>query len=301
MQIKDYLNFFRWKNILLIILIQFLIKFVLFQKVNISYSLDHFHFALLTLSTICIAIAGYIINDIHDVEADKINKPEKVYVSKKISVQNANKLFVAFNSIGLLIGFYLSIYIAKNSFFIIFLITSLLLYRYAIDLKKRLFIGNLTVSFIVFLSILIVVIFDIVPATNVYNKDAQTQVSQWVLIISGFAFFLTLLRELIKDLEDQKGDKKINAKTLPIALGAEKTKNIIILLSLLPLFSILYFVSTLYDENLLLPIYLILCVALPLCYFIWKIKKSKAKSDYHKLSNLLKIIMLLGILSIFFI
>lgn len=299
MKIKDYLNFFRWKNILMIILIQLLIKSVLFQKFNINYTLDTLHFTLLTISTVFIAIAGYIINDIQDVEADLINKPDKVYAGKKISIPKANNLFLTFNSIGVLLGFYLSIYISKNSFFIIFIISSLLLYRYAIDLKKKLVIGNLTVAFVVFLSIFIVVIFDIVPATNTYNNQTQIQVSKLVFILSCFAFFLTLLREIIKDLEDKKGDLKIAAKTLPIVFGDNKTKKIVFVLSFIPLFFLLYFAYTLYKENILAALYLTIIVASPLCYFIWKINRSNTKKDYHNLSNLLKIIMLLGILSVF--
>ncbi|NOQ92904.1 MAG: prenyltransferase, partial [Flavobacteriaceae bacterium] len=104
MKLKDYFNFFRWKNLMIIILIQVLIKFNLFQKFELSTTLDNIHFGILVLSIICVAIAGYIINDVHDVEADKINKPNKVYVSKKISVKKANNLFVIINSIGLLLG-----------------------------------------------------------------------------------------------------------------------------------------------------------------------------------------------------
>ena len=89
MRIKDYLTFFRWKNLLIIILIQFLLKFVLFQKFNLSTSLNNLHFYLLTFSTICIAIAGYIINDINDVRADEINKPNKVFVGNKISLPHS--------------------------------------------------------------------------------------------------------------------------------------------------------------------------------------------------------------------
>ncbi len=299
MRLKDYFVFFRWKNLLMIILIQLIIKYVLFQKFELSTSLDNLHFILLVIATIFIAIAGYIINDVQDIEADKINKPSKVFVGKKISVQNANILFIAINSVGLLLGFYLSIYIDKNSFFIIFILVSFLLYRYAIDLKKKLIIGNITIAFIVFLSILIVGLFDIVPVTNNYNKTIQFHVFKILLIVSGFAFMLTLLREIIKDLEDKKGDEKINAKTMAIVFGDKKTKNILVFLNIIPLIGICYIIYSLYKTNLYTSIYLIIFVSLPLLYFMFKITQSKTKKDFQKISNLLKFIMLLGILSIF--
>ena len=300
MQIKDYFNLFRWKNLIIIILIQVLIKFVLFQKFELSTTLDNLHFSLLVLSTIFIVIAGYIINDTQDIKADIINKPNKVFVSKKLSITKANNLFIIFNSIGLLLGFYLSIHINKNSFFIIFIIISLLLYRYSISLKKRLLVGNLVVSLIVFLGVILIVLFDIVPVTNSYNNQVQLQVTKLVLILSGFAFFLTLLREITKDLEDKKGDVIIDANTLPIAFGDNKTKIILIFISLIPLIAINYFIATLYPDNLYLIFFLIAFVSLPLLYFVLKIKMAKTKKDYHNLSNLLKVIMLFGTLSILF-
>jgi len=298
MKLKDYLHFFRWENLLFIVLIQVLIKFILFQKFELSMALNNLHFAILVIATICIAIAGYIINDVQDIETDKINKPNKVFVSKKISKKKANNLFVIFNSVGLLLGFYLSIYINKNSFFIVFLITSLLLYRYAIDLKKRFFIGNLVVSFIVFLSVVLIILFDIVPATNNYNNQAQWHVTTLVLVLSGFAFFITLIREITKDLEDKKGDKHINANTLAIYLGDNKTKNIIVLISIIPFAVISYFAYTFLTNDLFLALFLIVFIALPLLYFMFKIKKANTQKEYGKLSRLLKIIMLFGIMSI---
>ena len=82
---KDFLNFIRWKNIIMILLIMILIKFVLFEKIELNTALDQAHYALLVLSTICVAIAGYIINDVYDVVADKINKPDRLYVGRNIS------------------------------------------------------------------------------------------------------------------------------------------------------------------------------------------------------------------------
>ncbi|MEN8123990.1 MAG: geranylgeranylglycerol-phosphate geranylgeranyltransferase [Bacteroidota bacterium] len=298
MGIKDFLNFIRWKNILMLVLIQVLIKYVLFTKFDTYTFLDDFHFFILILSTIFIAASGYIINDIYDIKADAINKPEKVYVGNKISLKKSNNLYFILNMFGLILGLYLSYYIENISFFIIYIIISFLLYRYAIYLKKRFLIGNLTISILIFLSIIIVAIFDLVPATNDYNQQGQLLVFLILVKIASFAFILTLLREIIKDIEDIEGDKKINSNTIPIALGIDKTKNIIILIAIAALLGLVYFASTYYESNKLIFYYLLFLVALPLLYFMVKIKSVHTKEKFNKLSNLLKIIMLIGILTI---
>lgn len=301
MKIKEFFIFCRWKNLLIIVLTQFLIKYVLFQKFDLSTSLNHFDFLVLTLSTVLIAAAGYIINDIHDIKADLINKPDKVFVSKKISEKNASNLYVLLNSAALLMGFYLSYVVYKVSFFAIFIITSLLLYNYAVYLKKKLLLGNLTISFVVFLSIILVPLFDIVPATNAYNSAQQYLAFYPVFIIACFAFLLTFLREIVKDAEDMEGDKKIKAKTFPLILGIKKTNQILQITSIFILVFICYFTFLLFKTKIIASLYSTLFLAVPMVYFIWEIRSAKEKEKYQKLSNLLKFIMLLGILIQFFL
>ncbi len=283
----------------MLILIQVLIKYVLFPKFDTYIFLDDFHFIILILSTILIAASGYIINDIYDIKADAVNKPEKLYVGNKISLKKANNLYFILNFSGLLLGLYLSYHIKNISFFIVYIIISFLLYRYAIYFKKKFLIGNLIVSFLIFLSVIIIAIFDLVPATNDYNQNDQLIVFVLLIKIASFAFILTLLREILKDIEDIEGDKKVNAQTIPISLGIEKTKYIVIFITIALLVGLLFFTLPYYETNKIIFYYLLILVALPLLYFILKVRSSKAKKEYHKLSNLLKIIMLIGILSIF--
>ena len=298
MQLKDYLIFFRVKNLLMIVLIQLFIKYILFNKFNLTLSLDNFQFSILVLSTVLIALAGYIINDLNDIKADKINKPQKVFAGKLLSVQKADTLFLIFNFIGLALGYYLSYSIDKISFFAIYIIASLLAYLYSIKLKKMLLVKNLVVSFLVFLSIFIVGLYDIVPATSAYNNLGQLNVFNLVFKISIFAFLLTLLREMIKDIEDMEGDKKTGIKSFPIVFSIGKTKIIIYIIAILTLASIDYFAINLYRSNTIASLYLLIVVSLPLVFFMVKLYRSKSKLEFNKLSNLLKIIMFLGILTI---
>ncbi len=111
-----YLNLIRWKNLLIIALVQILIKYALFLPFNIDITLNWFGFTLLVLSTLCIAAAGYVINDVYDVETDLVNRPDKVIVGKSVSEKTANNLFIILNVIGVLIGFYLSHLVGKSGF-----------------------------------------------------------------------------------------------------------------------------------------------------------------------------------------
>lgn len=301
MSLKDFLNFFRWKNIVMIILMQFLIKYVLFEKFELITALDPLHFGLLNFSTICVAIAGYIINDIYDVKADIINKPDKLFIDKKITRIHAHYLFLGFNSVGMIIGMYLSYYVGHTSYFIIYVLTSLLLYQYAKYLKKKLLIGNLVVSFSVFLSILLVLVFDLFPVTSDYNFSTQFVVYRILLIYGGFSIMMTLVREIVKDCEDIQGDQAMEVKSIPIVYGMKKSKYLIVLLSLLIIVAISRIVVYYFPSFLQVAIYLILAIIVPMIYFIIGAFKAKEKRNFHQLSSVLKFVMLTGVLSLIFV
>jgi len=298
---KDFLNFIRWKNVPMIGVLLFLIKYVLFERFELNVTLDHFHYALLVVSTFCIAIAGYIINDINDVEADRINKPKRLYVGSKISRTTAYNLFIAFNSIGLLAGMYLSHHVGHTSYFIIYVITSLLLYQYAKYIKKKLLIGNLLVAFAIFLSISLPLVFDLLPVTNPLNESRQMVVFKIIGVMAIFGFFLTIIREIVKDIEDVKGDKKIGARSLPIAIGVQKTKVIVLATTLLLSSAIAFFAIMLISFDRIATIYLSIFVVAPLIYFMYYLWKAKSHKDLHRSSGILKIVMLLGILTLLLI
>ncbi len=298
---KDYLNFIRWKNVVMIGVLLFLIKYVLFQRFELNVALDHFHYSVLALSTICIAIAGYIINDINDVEADRINKPKRLFVGSKISRTRSYNLFIVFNSIGLLAGMYLSYHVGHTSYFIIYVLTSLLLYQYAKYLKKKLLIGNLLVAFAVFLSIVLPLVFDLLPVTNPLNESRQVVVFKLIGVLALFGFFLTVIREFVKDIEDVKGDKKIGVRSLPIVIGIQKTKGVVLVSTLLLSSAIAFFAVMLVSFDRIATVYLSIFVLAPLLYFMFYLWKAKSQNELHRSSGILKIVMLLGILTLLLI
>ncbi|WP_405570329.1 geranylgeranylglycerol-phosphate geranylgeranyltransferase [Winogradskyella sp. Asnod2-B02-A] len=297
-----FLNLIRWKNLLMIALMQYLIKYALllpFKETHgVLTSLSDFNFFLLVLATVLIAAGGYIINDIYDVEADKINKPNKLIINKHITENNATTLFMVFNIIGVGIGFYLANGIGKAGFFSIFFIASALLYVYSTSLKQIAVVGNVVVSIVVALSILLVGIFELVPAINANNKAVQMTFINIIRDYAIFAFLINLVREMVKDLEDIEGDQKAGIQTLPVLLGRERATKIAFIVSLTPILSITYYVITyLFKQQIVVGYFLILVVA-PLIYVSLKLFNAQQKTQYKHISLVLKLVMLSGMGSI---
>lgn len=296
--VHGILNLIRWKNLLMIALVQCLVKYAFFQPFGVSMSLTNLQFTILVLATLCIASAGNIINDIYDVETDFINRPDKLIIGKSISEKTAYNLFIILNVLGVGMGFYVSHAIGKSELFSIFVIVSALLYVYASFLKQSFLIGNIIVSALVAFSIIIVGIFELIPVMTVTNQAIQLTFFKNLLNYALFAFMLNLLREIAKDIEDFDGDLKTGMHTLPIVIGKKYASKVLFVLSLIPLFIIIFYInSTLYKHPIAVGYFLLFIVA-PLIYSSIKILSAKTKKDFHNISNLFKLVMCFGMLSI---
>lgn len=274
------------------------IKYGLFRVFDIDVSLNLSNFLLLVLATVSIAAAGNIINDIYDIEIDRINKPKKVIIGKTFTERAALRLFIILNVIGVGIGFYLSNLIDRPGFAALFIVISAMLYLYASYLKGILLVGNLIVSGLVAMSLLIVAIFDLLPSITPHNQMAQSVVFKIVLDYAVFAFVINFIREIVKDLQDINGDKKGGIKTLPIVLGRKRSIGVVSILSMFFTFGIIFYMyEFLYDHELLM-LYFLFGIVAPLLYFCIKAWSAENNKDYTFLSKLLKIVMFLGICSL---
>ncbi len=282
----------------MIAFMQLLIKYALLEPFGVQTSLDGLGITLLILATICIAAAGNIINDLYDIETDIVNKPDRVIIGKSISEKTAYNLFIVFNVIGVGVGFYLSHRVGRAPFFSLFVIISVLLYIYATYLKSTLLVGNIVISILVAFSLIIVGIFELIPTMTPSNQQIQTVFFKIILDYALFAFSINLLREIAKDIEDIDGDYKAGMNTLPIAIGRERAKQILTGLSFFPIIGIiLYVVSDLYKQPIAVGYFLLLIVG-PLIYTSIKNFDAKTKKDMHHISNMYKLIMLFGMLSL---
>ena len=235
---------------------------------------------LLSVSTVVIAAAGYIINDYYDVKIDYINKPDRVVIGKNITRRFAILFHVLLSVAGISIGLYLSWWLAAVNVLSVFL-----LWLYSNNLKRLPFIGNVSVALLTGLAIYVV---DVLYRTQ----------NSLVIIYSVFAFFMTLVREIIKDIEDLKGDNTFGCKTLPIVLGIRKTK--IVIYIVIVLFSICVFVLNYWYEALPFQYYLIF-LFVPVIWLLFRLFRADMKKEFSFLSTFCKVIMLLGILSMAFV
>jgi len=302
----SFLKLIRYKNLLMVLLTLVLTKYALINSVTATVS--DLQFILVAMAILCITAAGYIINDIYDVATDTINKPTKVFIGNSISKKNGLFAYVTLSIVGLILGMYAS-YLNGNSSYVIFFIGSVgLLYWYSKTLKRIAIIGNIIISFLTALTIFIVFVFEIKntnPSSNILevfirivNAMAVT-VSVFIYIL--FAFFMTLIREMIKDIEDINGDYTSKMKTLPIIIGINRTKNIVLVISSV---MFLFILIILKEELVHLPLlfwYTILFVISPFGWFLYKLFNSKNSKDFNLLSTLIKVIMFIGIISMLLI
>ncbi|MFI2743230.1 geranylgeranylglycerol-phosphate geranylgeranyltransferase [Zhouia sp. PK063] len=296
--VKHFLHLIRYQNLVLIALVQFLVHQYLIIAFFPNATLCTFHFILLLFSTVTIAAAGNCINDIYDVEIDKINKPNCIIVDRFISKKNAFNIYFILNIIGVGLGFYIANNISKPSFAVIFIFTSLLLYSYSTRLKSKLLIGNMAISILVALSILIIPIFEIVPVITSENQPLALYIFKITLLYAAFAFYINLLREFVKTVEDVNGDFNFSVTSIAIILGKSRTLKLVAVLITIPLIFILQLTYTYIYINSWATAYSIFLVFSPLIFISTLCWKANSKKSVKKINMLLKVAMFLGILSI---
>ena len=295
-----YLKIIRYQNLLMLAFMQFIFRYGFTSQQNIVLSLSHFQYALLVLSTVCIAAGGFIINNIFDTETDNYNKPEKVIVGKSIKEATAYNMYAIFTIIGVGIGFYLSNVIQKPNFAAIFVVIAGTLYLYASSMKQSLLVGNIIVALLLAFSVIIIGIFDLFPATYDGNQTIMGIIFGILIDYAIFTFILNFIREIVKDLEDVDGDYNEGMSTLPIVFGKKRTTILVFVLSFIPIICILYYVYfyVFLSKLILSTIFCLIFILSPLLYFTTKIIDAKSKKDFNHLSIVLKWILFFGIISI---
>jgi len=285
-------------NLLLITLLLIVVKYGFLEAMHFPTSLNSLSFFLLVIATICIAAGGNIINDIYDVDTDKINNPKRVLIGVDISEKKASNLYIIFTSIGVLAGFSLSNLIGHPSLAAVFVIIAALLYGYSVSFKTVFLLGNVVVSLLVAMVLITSIIFDLYPAIEEQITHKTLTATIILLQYALFAFSINLIREIIKDLQDINGDRKGGRNSLPIAIGRQRTVYVAFGLTVCLLVGIIYHLYMhIYSAKPLMLYFLFLIIA-PLFFVLVNIWNAKKKSDFAKISTLLKIIMFLGICSL---
>lgn len=248
-----FLKLIRITNLMVIILTMvgvadYLLKMHSHQKVNFNFT----HYVLLILSTVLIAAAGNMINDYFDIKADRVNKPNRLIVSKYIKKRWVIILHWTFNLVAFIIGVFLSYHYNSLVFAFIHLLSINMLWFYSTYFKKKMLLGNGMIGLLTaFVPLLSLCFFSVLNAPGVPNS-ADPEVDLTSVINHNFIFLLAVCagiqnfgREIVKDAEDIEGDKLIQVKSLAIKLGV-RTSVLIALgfIQLTTVFGFLFFYTT---------------------------------------------------------
>ncbi len=271
-----------------------------FREAGIRVSLSSRYFALLVTSSVLIAAAGYIINDYFDLNIDAVNKPDKLVVQKIIPRRWTIVLHLVLSLAGIAIGFYLDFETRVTLLGLSNLACAVLLFLYSISLKRKLLSGNLVISLLTAWTVLVVTWCE----ARFFFHDTllnTPKIARLTFLYAGFAFVISLIREVVKDMEDVEGDMRYGCRTMPIVWGINVSKMfaavwiVVLILTLLALqvyvLQFHWWFSALW------------CAVLIIAPLIWIFKKlfvAQTPADFHKLSSAIKLVMFTGILSMFF-
>ncbi len=305
-KIFAFFQLLRWQNLLFVIITQILVRYCIIQPILSNYkqtlNLDTLNFLFILASSVLIAGGGNIINDYFDQNIDQINKPHKTIVGKIIHRRWALFWHMLFSLSGILLGYQVSLKTGIHWIAPMNALCVMLLFIYSISLKRRFLLGNILIAL---LSAWVIFIISLAELRNSNIANSSLLINQKIFKLSvtygGFAFIISLIREVIKDLEDVAGDRKFGCTTMPIVWGQNSTK-VFVAVWLIVLIACTFIINV-YILSFgwwLSAIYALLTVVFPLIWLFKKLTKANSTTDFHQLSSYIKWIMLSGILSMIF-
>lgn len=300
-----FLKLIRIQNLLFIAVIQCIIRQFVIAPLLETSGIDVYgswmQLSLLIAATVLIAAGGYIINDYFDVKIDTLNKPDQVLVGRSIDKRTTMLMYQFCTFGGIIIGLWLSWQLSSLLLAFIFFVVPGLLWFYSASYKRQLIIGNVVIAFLSALSVLTVLFIELerlkTQTSMVLNPAIYRDLFAWVGGFALFSFLLTWIREIIKDMEDVYGDREMECRTLPIVWGIKAAKIIVVSLIGITTFILLFINFAYIDfEGTLTLRYTLFGLILPFAWVIYLIIKAKHPVDYHRISMLIKFVMVLGLL-----
>jgi 4-hydroxybenzoate polyprenyltransferase len=305
-----FFKLIRWPNLVFIVLTQVLFYYCILlpdltgANINYNNALRPAWFYLLSLSSILIAAAGYIINDYFDLNIDRVNKPEKLVVDKIIKRRWTILWHWILSGLGVIIGAYVSLkvrnpFVALGNFGCV-----VLLWFYSTTFKRKLLIGNVLISLMTAWVILVLYVteFRLAVFRDPVYHQMLSRLFKFASLYGGFAFIISLIREVVKDIEDMDGDARYGCRTMPIVWGVNAAK-VFAATWLVVLIGSLVVIQFYVLQNgwWIIPPYCAILIIAPLIWILRKLYKATTVAEYHLLSNYIKGVMLAGILSMVFI
>lgn len=290
MKVISLFSVVRGYNIPIIILAQYLSAiFILAPEKRALDILLDFHLFLIVFASAITIASGYIINNFYDSQKDLINRPNKSMLDRLVSQKTKLSVYFTLNFIAALMAL-----IVSRKAFLFFSVYIFLIWFYSHKIKKFPLIGNLMAALLAVLPFFAILLY-------FYNKisldDLENQKGHFAVIFAHatFLFLLLLIREMIKDLENLKGDLANNYKTIPILYGERTSKKIITLLTFLTIVPV-YILIEVYDIGYM-DIYFYSCFIV-LIFFLLYLWKSSSKTQFLLLHNVLKFLIVSGVFCI---
>lgn len=306
---KDYLKLIRIPNLVFIaILLWVMEKWVAVPVLGQSLwqeQLPWWLLMLLIVSTVLIAAGGYVINDYFDVKIDRINRPERLIVTRTISKEQAMRFFQILTACGIAMGIAVAVVVRSTTLGLIYVVVPGLLWFYSSSYKRQFIVGNVIVAFSSALVPMLIAFANVSYLKHSYGEVVQYSPAShdlyiWLGGFALFAFLCTWIREVIKDLQDQAGDRELECHSMPIKMGETPTKVFVTAMVLLTVgliawlaFSILPFSHV---WGCLSIRYVVFGLFVPFVCLLWLVWAAKIPSDYRAPQFLAKFIMFLGTL-----
>ncbi len=233
----DFLNLIRWKNLVFLAFTLWLMYVAVVETVLGSYGfeglLSPVEQVLMIASVMFIAAGGYVINDYFDVKIDAINKPESRVVGRVMDRQRAIVIHQILTGVGVVCGVVLAVLVRNVTLGGVYVLVPGLLWFYSASYKRQFFVGNLIVACNVGFAIFMVALVAVAKLEVMYHELLfQTPLVRTLYLCLGafavFAFLCTLIREIVKDMEDEEGDREMECHTLPIRLGVVWAKVVVL-------------------------------------------------------------------------
>ncbi|MCE2848857.1 MAG: geranylgeranylglycerol-phosphate geranylgeranyltransferase [bacterium] len=307
--IKGFFQLIRYPNLLFIALTQFLFYYRIIvpyfnNNLQPKQLLQENDFFLLLIASVLISAAGYIINDYFDIQIDNVNKPERLILGKLIKRRWAMLLHLVLSLAGLFLTAIVAMHLDNLLLLGLNFLSVLMLLLYSSTFKKKLLIGNIIISVLTAWVVGVLFITEIRLNDTVYmqlNQAALGSLYKVTLFYAGFAFIVSLIREVVKDMEDMEGDRRFGCETMPIKWGIPSTKVFVAvwIFVLIGLLAAIAFYAMLNSWSW--PFYALSFAMIIQFYFLLKkLYYAQLTADFANISKVLKLIMLAGILSMSF-